>query len=76
MSDKQKRPRITAPIASTGFKPKNLETLKRVIQQDYGVTLGNDEANQLGFSMLKITRLAMGVFDRVEEKRSMEKSQL
>ena len=53
------------------LKPKNLETLKQIIQQDYGVGLSDEEAEQLGFSLLKITRLAIGAFNRAEEKRSL-----
>ena len=53
------------------IKPTSLEKLKHIVQQDYGVVLSDEEAEAFGFSLLKITRLAMVAFSRAEEKRSM-----
>ncbi len=53
------------------FKQKDIETLTEIIERDYGVALNDEEAGQLGFSLLKITRLTMGAFNRVEEQRSV-----
>ena len=47
---------------------KSLENLKLVLKKDYEVDLNDEDANALGFSLLKITRLAMGAFNRAEEK--------
>jgi hypothetical protein len=57
---------------SDRIKPKNLELLKKIIQQDYALDLNNDDLNHLGFSLLKITRLAMGAFNRSEEKTTKQ----
>ena len=61
---------MNVPIASTQLKQKSLEELQRIVHQDYGVDLTQDEADQFGFSMLKITRLAIGAFNRAEERSS------
>jgi len=53
------------------LNPKSLEKLKQLIQRDYSVALTDEEAEALGISMLKITRLAMSAFNREEAKRSM-----
>ena len=53
------------------IKPTSLEKLKQIVRQDYGVALSDEEAEGFGLSMLKVTRLAMGAFNRAEEKRSM-----
>jgi len=49
-------------------KSESLKKLRQIVQQDYGIALNDEEINQLGFSLLKITRLAMGAFNRSEEK--------
>jgi hypothetical protein len=46
------------------FNPKKLETLKQIVQSDYGVDLSDDELEDFGWMLLKITRLARSVFDR------------
>ena len=53
------------------FKPKNLEELKQIVQRDYGLDLSDDEAEGFGLSLLRVTRLAMGTFNRAEENRLM-----
>ncbi len=40
------------------------------MRNDYGVNLSDEEADRLGFSLLKLSRLAMTAMDRVEEKHS------
>jgi len=54
------------------LKPQGLKKLKRIVEQDYGVVLSDTEAEQFGFSLLKITRLAMNAFNRGEENHSMD----
>ena len=53
------------------LKEENLKELKQIIHRDYGVVLNDEDADQLGFSLLKITCLAMGAFNRMEENRLM-----
>jgi len=54
--------------ASERLKPESLQELQRIIQQEYGTVLNDEEAKKLGFSLLKITRLAMTAFNRAEDK--------
>jgi hypothetical protein len=58
------------------FQPKNLETLKQIVRRDYGFALSDDEAESFGLSLLRITRLAKGAFNRVEDNRSLSCNQL
>ena len=53
------------------LKEKSLEQLKQIINQDYGIILSNIEAGQCGSLLLKVTRLAIGAFNRAEGKRSL-----
>jgi hypothetical protein len=55
------------------LKAKSLEDLKTIIQRDYGVDLADEDANQLGSSLLKLSRLAITARDRIEQKCSMVK---
>ena len=54
-------------MESMKLKPKALENLKQILRKDYGVILSDEEADQFGFSLLKITQHAMAVFNRNEE---------
>ncbi len=62
---------IETAITSRCLSAKKLEALKQIIQQDYEVVLSDEEADQLGFSLLRITRLAISVFNREEDRRSV-----
>ena len=53
------------------LKAKSLEELKYIIQRDYGVDLADEDANQFGVSLLKLSRLAMTALNRADEKLSM-----
>lgn len=46
------------------------ENLKKIIHQDYGVELSDEQANELGYSLLRLTRLTGIAFTRAEEKNS------
>ena len=50
------------------LKAKSLENLKAIFKKDYGYDLSNEEANQFGFSLLKLSRLVMTALSRAEEK--------
>lgn len=41
------------------LKKDSLEDLKRIIKQDYGVDLSDEDANSIGFSLLKLSRLVI-----------------
>ena len=58
-------------VKNSRIKPTSLEKLRQIVEQDYGIILSDTETEQFGFSLLKITRIAMGAFNRAEEKRSM-----
>jgi len=60
-----------ATITNPRLSAKKLEELKHILKQDYKVVLSDEEAEAFGFSLLKITRLAIGAFNRAEEKRLM-----
>ena len=49
------------------LKEKNLRELTQIINRDYGVFLNDEEAQRFGLSLLKITRIAMNVFNREED---------
>jgi hypothetical protein len=51
------------------LKAKSLEKLKDIIRCDYGVDLNDENANQLGCSLLKLSRLALSAVDKAEEKK-------
>lgn len=53
------------------LKEKSLEELKHIVQEDYGVSLSDTEVEQFGYSLLKVTRLAIGAFNRAELRRSL-----
>ena len=46
------------------------ENLKKIIHQDYGVELSDEKANELGYSLLRLTKLAIVALARAEEKNS------
>lgn len=54
------------------LKSETLENLKRIVERDYGVVLGDAEAEQFGLSLLKVTRLAMGAFNRAEKNSQVK----
>jgi hypothetical protein len=41
------------------LKAKTIQDLKKIIKRDYGQILSEDEANELGTSLLRLTRLAL-----------------
>lgn len=38
---------------------RSIKKLRKVIKRDYGQTLSEEEANELGTSLLRLTRLAL-----------------
>lgn len=41
--------------------------LQQIMRRDYGVSIPNDQANELGVSLLRLARLARTALARVEE---------
>ena len=52
------------------LKPKAIEKLKEIMKRDYGVSLSDSEANELGGSLLRLTKIAGVALARAEEKNS------
>lgn len=52
------------------LKPKSLEELKKIMKRDYGASLSDSEANELGGSLLRLTKMAGVALARAEEKNS------
>ena len=56
------------------LKAKILEEFKLIIQRDYGISLADEDANLLGTSLLRLSRLAIAAIDRAEDKNLIAKS--
>ncbi len=54
------------------LKAESLKELKIIIQRDYGVDLADEDANQLGSSLLKLSRLAVAALDKAGEKLTVK----
>ena len=52
------------------LKPKAIEELKEIMQRDYGVTLSDTQAKDLGRSLLRLSRMARVALARADEKES------
>lgn len=55
----------------THLKAASIESLKRIVRNDYGLEISDTEADQVGLSLLRIARLASAAFNRAEEDRSI-----
>jgi len=56
------------------LKKQTIEELKKIIKQDYGVLINDDEAIEIGSSLLKLTRLALVALARADEKKRLASS--
>jgi len=52
------------------LKTQTIKELKQIVEKDYGVLLSDDEAKELGVSILKLTRLGLTALARADEKKS------
>lgn len=57
-------------LSEMELKKSTTESLKKIIYQDYGVELSDEQANELGYSLLRLTRITGVAFARAEEKNS------
>lgn len=55
-----------ASTANPKLKQQSLKELQRIVLKDYGVELTQEEVDQFGFSLLKVTHIAVGVFNRAD----------
>ena len=51
------------------LKRRTIEELKQIMNKDYGTSLSDSKANELGSSLLKITRIAISNIVKVEESK-------
>ena len=51
------------------LKTRTTEELKKIVEKDYGVLLSDNEANELGTSLLKLTKLTLIALARADEKK-------
>ncbi len=56
------------------LKVRSIEELKMIIKNDYKVDLSDEDANRLGFSLLKLSKSALTALDVVEDKHLLAKS--
>ncbi|MFA5098747.1 MAG: hypothetical protein WC461_00810 [Candidatus Paceibacterota bacterium] len=52
------------------LKTQTIKELKTIVEKDYGVLLSDDEAKELGVSILKLTRLGLTALARADEKKN------
>lgn len=56
------------------LKAKTIQDFKKIIKRDYGQILSEEDANELGISLLRLTRLALTAQARTLEKAEKQKS--
>ena len=56
------------------LKKRTIQDLQRIIKRDYGQNLSEEEANEFGISILRLTRLGLTAQARVIEKAEKKKS--
>lgn len=54
---------------------KQIETLKEIMLRDYGVHLTDEEAQGLGVSLLRVSKLASVALARADEKKLVHSSE-
>ena len=52
------------------FKKQTTEELKKIIRNDYCISLSENETEELGTSLLKITRLGLTALARADEMKN------
>ena len=55
------------------LKKRTIQDLQKIIKRDYGQTLSEEEANELGTSLLRLTKLALTAQVRALEKAEKQK---
>lgn len=54
------------------LKPKTLIKLKEILLRDHGIVVDENELNDFGVSLLKITRLAVTALARADDNSSIQ----
>jgi hypothetical protein len=56
------------------LKTQTIKELKNIIEKDYGIPINDDDAEELGCSLLKLTRLSITALARADEKNKLASS--
>jgi hypothetical protein len=56
------------------LKKKTIQDLQKIIERDYGQNLSEEETNELGISLLRLTRLGLAARARAIENAEKQKS--
>ena len=52
------------------LKSQTIKELKQIVEKDYGVLLSDEEAQEFGISILKLTRLGLTAIARADEAKN------
>ena len=52
------------------LKERTLQELREIVATDYGVSISDDEAKDLGVSLLRLTRIGCVALARADEKKA------
>lgn len=52
------------------LKTQTIKELQRIVEKDYGVLLSDEEAQEFGVSILKLTRLGLTAIARADEMKN------
>jgi len=55
------------------LKAKTIKDFQKIIKRDYGQTISEEEANELGTSLLRLTRLALNHQLKADKKINKRK---
>ena len=53
------------------LKPTTIRELQDILKADYGVVLSHSDANEMGVSLLRITRVALSALDRAQKNNEV-----
>ena len=51
--------------------PKAKNELREIIRRDYGSSITDEQADELGFSLLRLTRIALAALARASDQESL-----
>jgi hypothetical protein len=49
--------------------PKAIKELKEIIARDSGISIDDDQANELGVALLRLTRVSVAALARADERK-------
>jgi hypothetical protein len=54
----------------TNLKKQTIESLKKILEKDYKISINETDANSLGVSLLRLSRLALVGLARAKEREN------